>query len=147
MLKDKQVCSCCGQTISPRKENLSRGIVETLIKFYVYVSNGGTNRFHPRKDLDLSKSEYNNFQKLRYHALIAKCDDVSGYWLITRRGFNFLTNSERIPKSVWILNNRIQDRDTQLCGIKDIMRDTTVPYFPTIEDIEYGEPIFKGGLF
>jgi len=135
---NKEICPHCGSTISPRKENLSRGIIKTLIKFRGAVVIKGENKVHPRKEMELSKSEYNNFQKLRYHALIAKCKkEGTGYWLLTRRGGQFLNGLIEIPKTVHILNNRIVGKEDNLVSIKDVMKDRGVPYFPEIHDIEY----------
>lgn len=101
-------------------------------------------------DFDISTfgsvSEYNNWQKLRYHGLIAHKTDqngnrVRGHWLITRNGWAFLRGELSIPKYVLVKDNHIIDRSDSSVSIKDIwygseIIQTTFEYFDS-----YGRPI------
>lgn len=137
----KKCCPTCGQVINDRKESLTKGIVRILYKFASKVKSKKMNKIHPRRELELSKSEYNNFQKLRYHALVAKYKEngqhVSGYWLLTRKGNQFLNGQAETQKFVHIFNNKIVDKSGPMVDIKDIVGDITLPYFPEIGSIEY----------
>lgn len=75
------------------KEQLSRELVDTLIIFAKKIRETGKNSVHISTQLKLSHSQYNNFQKLKYHGLVAKDNrfgNKSGYWNLTRTGFFFL---------------------------------------------------------
>ena len=137
---NKKVCSQCCQTINARKESLSRGIVRSLYKVAQVANVTDLNKVHPRRDANLTISEYNNFQKLRYHGLVAKYkqngENISGYWLITKRGYKFLNNEIRIPKYVHIVKNRIMGYGDKKISMLDVVESVT-PYFPEISTIEY----------
>jgi predicted transcriptional regulator len=62
-----------------------------------------------QKDLSLTKNDYNNFQKLRYHGLVAKVKAKAGYWLITKRGGQFLRNEIAIPAGVKTFRNHVEE--------------------------------------
>lgn len=115
-------CTTCGSRLNGRWERLTPGLCRTLIKFYTAVCEKRLNEVHLQSECDLTKSEYNNFQKLRYFALVAKIADKPGHWLITRRGRDFLRESKKIPGKVLIFQNHIQDRGSDLVSIADVLR-------------------------
>jgi len=67
-----------------------------------------------RHDVNL----YNNFQKLRYHALIYKLK--RGTWGITSHGWEFLRGTKDLPKWVWIDGNKIQAYSQELVNVRDL---------------------------
>ena len=92
-------------------------------------------------DIQNSNTAYNNFQKLRYHGLIAHVTD-SGVkqrdrWLITRNAWAFLRGEIELPKWVMIRNNHIDEsfnRCDDTIGVKGVYRGsdaitTTFEYF------------------
>ena len=103
----EKLCECCGHRINPRKESLSKGLVDTLIVFGRAVKRLEKNEIHLQEEVELNKNQYNNFQKLRYHGLVAKVKDRTGYWLLTRNGLGFLRGEKSVPKTIYIQNNRI----------------------------------------
>jgi hypothetical protein len=140
----KQSCPHCGQTINARKESLTIGIVRTLYKFAVAVQSKRINKIHPRSEVKMTKSEYNNFQKLRYHALVAKYKEngvhKSGYWLLTKKGNQFLNGIAQTAKFVHVLNNKVIDKSGPMIDIYDIAENAeNTPYFPEISTIQYAE--------
>lgn len=83
-------------------------------------------------------SHYNNFQKLRYHGLIAKAKVdgqlVRNEWVITRNGFRFLRGKINLPKFVTIKNNHVEVRSDVMVSLTDVWRgapylETTFEYF------------------
>lgn len=93
---------------------LNAGLVYCLTQAVKAVHRKNVNRFHLQKDLTLTKTQYNNFQKLRYHALIAHADSQnpkSGEWLITARGGQFLRGETDVPRRVLVSANRVIDHD------------------------------------
>ena len=65
--------------------------------------------------------EYNNFQKLRFHGLVAHADEnkKSGYWLLTSRAGKFLRGEITIPKKVKTFRNRVIEHSEEVTGIAD----------------------------
>lgn len=104
-------------------------------KVYIRVCEKQENRVN-KKELSLSHSEYGNFQKLRFHGLIAKFKvDGSwkrGEWLVTRRGSQFLKGMIQVPDRVLTFRNEVVDHGTKMVGINDLGQQ---PYFE--QDFEY----------
>jgi hypothetical protein len=128
---ENQRCPHCGANMAVWSHRLTPGLVSVLVKAIEFVHRTNRNRFHLQKDLDLTKSQFTNAQKLRYHALIAKTDD-EGYWLITARGGAFLRGEIKVPATVKTFRNRVIEHGTELVSIRKF-RDA-VPYFETRED-------------
>ena len=57
-----------------------------------------------------------------------------GYWLLTRRGSQFLLGQETIPAKVQVMNNRIIGHDELHVSVEDVLGSR--PYFEDIETIE-----------
>jgi hypothetical protein len=101
------------------KQALTPGLVTALCKAIEFVHANDRNFFHLQKDLTaLTKSEYNNFQKLRFHGLIAHVEDHIGYWLITKRGGQFLRGELNIPDFVLTFRNRVVSHSDKLVSIR-----------------------------
>lgn len=60
-------------------------LAKVLVRFYVAIEEKGKNHLHVPKEISLSKTEYNNFQKLGYHGFVTKGDQL-GFWRITQHG-------------------------------------------------------------
>ena len=108
MQNEKKVCPCCASSLEGRWEGISKGLVNSLIQFREAVLEKQENCVHLQKDVHLTKNQYNNFQKLRYHGLVAHAKDkitkeyITGYWLLTRRGNLFIKNKIELSKEVLI---------------------------------------------
>lgn len=127
-LKNKEYCSNCNASMKMFWQMLSPGLVGCLIKAIEFVNYNNKNEFNLQKDLDLSKTEYNNFQKLRFHGLIAHSGDKLGYWLITKRGGAFLRNEVAIPAGVQTFRNTVMGHTEEMVRITDFKN-----YFPKFE--------------
>lgn len=135
-----KVCEHCGQKIREYRVGISPMMIKTLVKFRMAILDKGENMAHLLKDFEgrdyeLTRHEWNNFTRLRFHALTAKVKDESGYWLLTKRGADFLNGKVEIPKYVWIRNNRVVDYSEEKVFIKDIIGSQ--PYMEKLEDIVY----------
>lgn len=128
------------------KVHLTEGIVRALIKFRMAVNYHKKNKIHLLKDMktyefELTPHEWNNFSRLRFHGLVAKYREdgkhVAGYWLLTRRGADFLDGEISIPATVTIFQNKVVYRSERVVSVKDVIKDNSVPYFEKITDIEY----------
>lgn len=89
MAKSKKTCDCCGASMVQYKHRLSAILVSVLKK--LNDAGGETNL----QNLGLERTEWDNFQKLRYWGLVAKTvgdngKRKSGTWTITDTGRQFL---------------------------------------------------------
>lgn len=111
-------CPNCGASMSARWEPLNAMLVSVLIKAIQYVHEKG-NRFNANRDLGLNHNQAANFQKLRFHALVAHADKDkrSGYWLITDRGGRFLRNEIAVPRRVKVFRNKVIDHAPEMLFI------------------------------
>jgi hypothetical protein len=128
-------CSTCGAKLEGRYEYVNKGQIATLAKFRERIINKGVNSIHLQKEIALEKSEYTNFQKLRYNGLVAHAKG-NGCWLLTKRGARFLRNEIFIPKGVLIFRNRIQKYHLDRVNLLSIIKDTS-PYWYTKDDYEW----------
>jgi hypothetical protein len=117
-LKDKKHCANCQAGMKMFWHMMSPGLVGCLIKAIEFVKIN-KNHFHLTKDLNLSKTEYNNFQKLRFHGLIAHSGNKAGYWLITKRGGSFLRDEIEIPDGVKTFRNKVEGHSEKMIKISD----------------------------
>ena len=128
-------CKTCGAKLLGRWEYITKGQINTLTKFIKAVKLHNRNSIHLQDDIELTKNEYNNFQKLRYNGLVAHAFDT-GCWLITRRGANFLRREIDLPKGVLIFRNRIQKYHTTKVTIESIYKNDE-PYWFQATDFDY----------
>ncbi len=143
MTNEKQFCPTCGHCISPYKVTLTPMMVNALIKFRQAVIDKGENKVHLLKDLkgksyELTRHEWNNFSRQRFLGLAVKVENEPGYWLLTRRGAEFLNGISDCPDHVWIEKNSIIGRSEDRVFVGDVIKYT--PYMETKRDIEYGWP-------
>lgn len=128
---NEELCPHCGARMKQYWHRLTPGIVGALWKFSHAVGRQGRNEIHLQHDmggdLRLSSSEYNNFQKLRFFALIAKVrlpdkSHKAGWWLLTHRGSQFLKGKITVPARVKTYRNKVIDHDAhqiQISGFID----------------------------
>lgn len=133
----KEYCECCGASLKKYWHRITPGLLATLVKVYAGVSSKGENIIR-MDELELSHSEFGNFQKLRFHALIAK-HKVEGVWkrrewLMTRRGADFLKGNIDIPYRVQTFRNEVVAHDAKKIFIKDVLG--TAPYFEGYEEFK-----------
>lgn len=127
-------CKCphCGASMIIHKQTLSRGLVQSLIKFKQAVLKHNRNSIH-LDEIGLNQNQFNNFQKLRYFGLVAKFVDpetkknVAGYWLLTKRGNLFLKNELAVPCSVYTFRNKIINREPIKLKVSEIVLSAEIP--------------------
>lgn len=147
--KEKQACPHCGRNMTPYQVPLTIGFIKGLVKFRQAIGEKGENKVHLLKDMQdkeyaLTPHEWNNFTRLRFHGLVAKYREdgkhVGGYWLLTRRGAQFLNGTMKIPERVLVFNNRVVGHSPELVDLSHIYKSDQVPYFEMRQDIQYGDP-------
>ena len=138
-------CPHCGANMFIHGHRLSKGLVNSLVKFKEAVIKNQKNSVHLQTELALTKNQYNNFQKLRYHGLVAKCIDpetkerIGGYWLLTKRGNEFVKNLIELPHTVYTFRNRIVDKHPEKLRMSDILKDTDMPIWDTDFICDYAD--------
>ncbi len=119
-------CPNCGALMKEYWHSLSPGLVICLVKAIKFVKKNNLNKFK-LTDLELSQNQFNNFQKLRFHGLIAHADHdniKSGQWLITNRGGQFLRGELSVPRKVKTFRNRVIGHDIEVVHISRYRNET-----------------------
>lgn len=116
-------CPTCGHRMTPRKETLSRGLINTFVVFVDAIKRKGVNSVHLQKELNLSKNQYNNFQKLRYHGLVYHSKTKTGCWLLTRLGNRFVRGEISMPKVVYVQDNHIVYKGDKMLKIHELYKE------------------------
>jgi hypothetical protein len=121
----EEICIHCGASLKSYWHRLTPGLVNTLVKVFVKVIDKGQDRVHI-SEITLNHSEYGNFQKLRFHGLIAKFKEngvwVPGDWLVTKRGAEFLRGEIRVPERVKTFRNKVIGHSDEVVWVKDILK-------------------------
>jgi hypothetical protein len=139
-----QKCPHCGASMAIHGHRLSKGLVNGLIKLKTEVIKRNRNMIHFKDEMSLTKSEFCNFQKLRYHGLIAKYIDpttdehLAGYWLLTKRGNQFCKNEIALPASVFTFRNKIVSRSEDKVKLSDVLKNTELPYWDEASAFKVG---------
>jgi hypothetical protein len=141
-MSKEQYCDHCGAKIVEYKHNFSHALADALYKIYL-----------PKKavfltDLDLTRYQWTNFQKLRYWGLVEQAKDsitnkATGAWKITQLGFDFVADPEMsIFKNVWTFRGE----PTRFDGEKVYFKDTHEKFYK--QRIEYAQEAVphRGGL-
>jgi hypothetical protein len=146
-------CPHCGALMREYWHSLTPGVVSALIKLHKAVIFYGRNEIHIHDEMKasgnyeikLTDHEWNNFTKLRFHGLAAKCDaprnNKSGHWLLTARGAQFLRGELEVPLRVRTYRNRVIDHSDELVGIRKFKDQ--IPYFETMFDYEVRKPAVR----
>jgi hypothetical protein len=116
-------CEHCGAKINKYWHRLTPVLVNALVKTLKYVQEKDENLVH-KTDLDLTHSEYGNYQKLRFHGLIAKHRDEDGRfdgWVITKRAGEFLRGETTVPLKVQTFRNKVVDHSEETVSVRDVI--------------------------
>lgn len=142
---NEERCEHCGANLKKFWHRLTPGMTNALIKARRYVAENPSSRneFHIYKHLTrentLTTVEQMNWTKLRFHGLVAKVRREgkvkTGYWLITRRGADFLNGEIQIPQRVQTFRNRVVARSEEMVTIKDVIG--AQPYWDKKEEYLY----------
>lgn len=102
-MKEKETCPHCGASMVEYKHGLSKGLLIGLLRLFE------KGRPVNLKFLQLSRNQWDNFQKLRYWGLVEKYrvknpnsdEQKGGVWTITAAGIDFCTGKLAVPRYVW----------------------------------------------
>lgn len=133
MANEKKCCPTCGASMVVHRQRISKGLAKLLIQFKSKVVELDRNEIHLQKDLSLTNNQFGNFQKLRYHGLIAKVYDEetklhkTGYWLLTRKGNQFVKGQISTAQSVFTFRNQLVGKSVYCVFISEVLDDENLP--------------------
>jgi len=137
------ICDKCGAKNRKYRIPLTSGIVSIVVKMYDAIKAKGVNVVNKR-ELHLSHSQYTNISHPRYFGLIAKKLEengrpISGTYVITRWGYQFLKHGREIPKYAWIFRNKLQRREGDLVAFNRLYKKGIPLEWETVFDWEPAE--------
>lgn len=161
-IMEKDICPCCGASLKMYWHRLTPILVKALRKFHDGVIVKQDNCIHLIKDLkgtsqELGPYEWKNWTKLRFHGLVAKYKKNGvwkrGYWVLTKRGNDFLHGRIELPVSVLTFRNKIKEHAIDKVSIREVMNNDMYVeelndiHFKLYEpDVEYNQEI-QGEIF
>lgn len=113
-------CPACGAKTVEYRHRLGRALATGLVR--LAESGGGPVNL---KDLDLTRNQWDNFQKLRYFGLAEQVhrEDgtrVAGVWQITAKGRSFLDGDQRMAEYIWTYRGTAVRSEGNPVGIGDL---------------------------
>lgn len=112
-IKESEYCEKCGASVRTYRHNMNKGMVAGL-KALARVGGRGMLR-----ELKLTISQHNNFQKLRYWDLISP---VSGTyeWVLTEKGLRFLKGIMPVHKNVLTYRGQRRALEGKMVYVNDV---------------------------
>jgi hypothetical protein len=95
-------CACCGHTRRYHSHSLSQGLVTGLRKFAA----AGKGKPLNLNKAGLDRSQWDNFQKLKYWDLVTPTKCKSGIWNVTELGYEFLAGNVSLRKTKITLDGK-----------------------------------------
>ncbi len=118
MSDEKEMCPTCGAAMMEYRQVLNRPLVESLVKIASH------NRPINLSILDLTRSAWNNFQKLRYWKLVEKHFEdgkrVGGVWKVTELGRRFVAGEATVSKNAWTYRGEVRRYEGKEIHIWDV---------------------------
>ena len=111
MSKIKEICPVCGQ---PLPKEYSHNFNQLLLQDLQYLNDiGGSATLKAISETypDMTKSEYNNFQKLRHFGLVTNTNRV---YDLTDAGKAFLAGTGTCPRYVKTVKNKVTEKGPEM---------------------------------
>lgn len=136
-------CDRCGQTIKIYRYRLNKTHTRFMRAMADEARNIGVNDIDVGT-LGLAYSVRTQNTKLRLHGLIARVKNGEGKqiprrWLITHKGYDFLTGKD-VPAKVVVFNNQVLGHDNEVTNIYRIMGERFDPEAPTYSETPVSQP-------
>jgi len=136
MSKEIEHCHECGAKKVIYRHHLTKGL---LIGLWALYRAGGASKL---SDLNLTVSQHNNFQKLRYWQLIDKSDKPAE-WKITKLGRDWLAGELRMEKTVSTYRGKIESYSSPAVSARSLDHDFI--YHKAPDYIRESENLTKSG--
>lgn len=129
-MKYKETCECCGNEVKLYRHTINKPLLQALAQLYKF---GG--RADLQKDLNLTKNQYNNFQKLQYFLLVEKTS-VLGVWEITTLGREFVEGKKSICFSAFTLGKQNIHEESKIVK-EELKKPLRYGRVQDIKDVNY----------
>ena len=122
MAQKKSECPHCGSKVVEYKHGMNRVLLVGLAA----AARRDCGKGFPvdLKLLELPRSEWDNFSKLRYWELVRRDGNAKkgGKWVVTAKGYGFLAGNVSVAKHVWTFRGetrRYEGKEVFIWNIKD----------------------------
>lgn len=95
-MKYQETCGSCGHVKTAFVHHINKPMVNALRQLVDWYERTGKPA-NLQKNLDLTKNQYNNFQKLQYFGVVTRTDKG---WFPSSTGIAFIYGNTRIPSHV-----------------------------------------------
>lgn len=120
-------CECCGHTSTAYTHKLGKNLVQALRQLVDWYEETKSPA-HLQRHLNLTKTQYNNFQKLQYFNLVR---NIPEGWLPTPLGIDFIYNRAMVLNTVATIENNVlsslhgawkthKGKEPKLVSVRDI---------------------------
>lgn len=118
-MPDKKLCPHCGASMMEYKHSINVGLIAGLVRLHRHGKPVNL------KHLNLTRNQWDNFQKLRYWDLVTPTADPDGSkkggtWRLTMKGASFVMGKIAVPRSVWTYRGRKLRYEGSFVKIHDI---------------------------
>lgn len=124
-------CDCCGHLTTAYSHKLNKPLVKALRQLVDFYENKKTD-CNLQKNLDLTKNQYNNFQKLQYFGLVQHTKDG---WYPTEQATRFIYGEVVIRNTDLTFGKSILDTRHEAWSIKKI--NYKFVYVYEIDELSY----------
>lgn len=101
MAKEFKTCDCCGARLVEYKHVLNAGLVDAFVELSKHAEPTALT------ELDITRNQWTNFQKLRYWGLVENTD--KGTWFVTKFGHYWMEGRVDVQREVWTFRgNRVR---------------------------------------
>jgi hypothetical protein len=129
-----KVCPCCGAKMVRHRHRLSAGLLSGLVILEARSPWKSVNL----RELGLSRTQWDNFQKLRYWGLVEHHGSTkSGVWSLSDLGRQFLANVARVQPVVFTYRGEVVSYDGDAVTAEQVLRST--PFFDRYEEYRAGQ--------
>ena len=127
-MHQKELCPYCRQAIMKHQHPFLEPLGRILYKAASRYGVGAP--FHLQRDLNLTKNEFNNFQKLRYFGLADKYYEagrrISGVWYL-RQEAQYLIQGGKVARYVRTFNNEVIETSVERIALAEAIGSYETP--------------------
>ena len=107
-------CPHCDAKMVEYRHTFNKGLAHGL--YELWAADGGPISL---RSLRLTRTQWTNFQKLRYWGLVGRIKH-DGEWALTSQGLSFITQATPIQKWVWTYRGETIRFDGDTCFFHDV---------------------------
>ena len=133
MKNKKERCPHCDASMMTNKYTLNTTLLGALSK----MQRAGNRKI---QEMEMTKSEYANYTKLKYWGFITRLDD--GIWRVTENGYKFLLGERNAPREVVYFRDKVLEEVGNI-SVWDIVktRESKQKYRDLMEPLKTSEDL------